>query len=560
MYVKLQTINRHQPSYLETENGKLNAGTVVMDPVEQSVAIRKKPPGPPASSSSDADTTLPEEGFASQASANKTAPFARNRQAVKEHQPLSPPSWSESTPVASINQLPIIDDEVTETAHRQPDAVSHTKNESSSHNEPALEKFDGPLPLNAPLTTKENAVASDEVAAEYLAMQGEDDDIDAVFGDFEDTDESIDLELTEESLTDGEGPLEDPTDESDPLDELPDADASDLGPLLEDDTEADPEFDSDGVDDSTSPDLSDLDAGTDDDIQAADDLSQDLSSPDESESTENDNLDAENEADSQRDGDDVRRPSIVDEFRTRRSLRTWQSSMGRDCPADMNIYKAAWDAFQSRPISSISLDITPEYEPGEADLNVRRREQQQSLSRAPVRDWIDIDGQPVVRGKMEDFRDGVVIIRATNGRLRKVRFNKLSNADLCFVSSWWGIPTEFTPEVGPFEVRNWTAMTFTWKASGLCHKPLYFEDVQLERYGHSAGPIKQTALSGLHFFGNIFFLPYHMGMNPPTECQYALGYYRPGSCAPWLLPAVPLSARGARMQIGAISGGITLIP
>ena len=42
-----------------------------------------------------------------------------------------------------------------------------------------------------------------------------------------------------------------------------------------------------------------------------------------------------------------------------------------------------------------------------------------------------------------------------------------------FVSAWWGIPSEYSPEVRPYEVRNWTMTTFTWKASALCHKPLY---------------------------------------------------------------------------------------
>ena len=128
------------------------------------------------------------------------------------------------------------------------------------------------------------------------------------------------------------------------------------------------------------------------------------------------------------------------------------------------------------------------------------------------------------------------------------------------MSAWWGIPSEFSPESGAYEVRNWTMTTFTWTASALCHKPLYFEEVQLERYGHTAGPMKQAALSGVHFFGNIFFLPYHMGLNTPNECQYALGYYRPGDCAPWMMPAVPLSSRAFRYQMGALVSGLTLLP
>ena len=66
----------------------------------------------------------------------------------------------------------------------------------------------------------------------------------------------------------------------------------------------------------------------------------------------------------------------------------------------------------------------------------------------------------------------------------------------------------------------------------LCHKPLYFEDVQLERYGHMAGPWVQPFVSCADFFLRIPILPYEMGLEPPNECIYALGYYRPGSCAP----------------------------
>jgi hypothetical protein len=103
-------------------------------------------------------------------------------------------------------------------------------------------------------------------------------------------------------------------------------------------------------------------------------------------------------------------------------------------------------------------------------------------------------------------------------------------------------------------------MTWTWTASALCHKPLYFEEEALERYGHMAGPLAQPALSGAHFFLNIAVLPYKMGINPPNECQYALGYYRPGSCAPWILDPIPLSLRGALFQTTAVAAGITAIP
>lgn len=113
--------------------------------------------------------------------------------------------------------------------------------------------------------------------------------------------------------------------------------------------------------------------------------------------------------------------------------------------------------------------------------------------------------------------------------------------------------------IGPSN-RNWMNTTYTWKASGLCHKPLYFEEVALERYGHSTGPISQPIVSGAHFFGTLPLLPYKMGLNPPWECKYALGYYRPGSCAPYIVPGVPISGRAIAAEAAAVAGLIFILP
>jgi hypothetical protein len=89
----------------------------------------------------------------------------------------------------------------------------------------------------------------------------------------------------------------------------------------------------------------------------------------------------------------------------------------------------------------------------------------------------------------------------------------------------------------------------------LCHKPLYFEDVQLERYGHMAGPWVQPFASCANFFLTIPILPYKMGLETPNECVYALGYYRPGSCAPYLLDPLPVSVRAALFETSAWVAG-----
>jgi hypothetical protein len=108
--------------------------------------------------------------------------------------------------------------------------------------------------------------------------------------------------------------------------------------------------------------------------------------------------------------------------------------------------------------------------------------------------------------------------------------------------------------------RAWPQTTFLWKASALCHKPLYFEDEQLERYGHSFAPCCQPLISGAHFFTRLPVLPYCMGVEPPTECVYALGHYRPGSCAPYMCDPIPISYRGALFQAGAVVGAAAVLP
>ena len=148
--------------------------------------------------------------------------------------------------------------------------------------------------------------------------------------------------------------------------------------------------------------------------------------------------------------------------------------------------------------------------------------------------------------------------------LAKLKSNTIANIDLSIaVSGVEGqdFPCECAFGIGEtFEGRNWTCVTYHWKASGLCHKPLYFEQVAVERYGHSAPPLVQDVLCGVHFFASLPALPYMMGLCPPEECQYSLGYYRPGNCAPYLIDPIPLSLRAGLFEAGAIVGGILIIP
>ena len=70
----------------------------------------------------------------------------------------------------------------------------------------------------------------------------------------------------------------------------------------------------------------------------------------------------------------------------------------------------------------------------------------------------------------------------------------------------------------------------------------------------------QPIASGVHFFGTLPILPYKMGLQTPNECVYALGYYRPGSCAPYMIDPLPFTWRAALFEAGAWVGGAAVVP
>jgi hypothetical protein len=122
------------------------------------------------------------------------------------------------------------------------------------------------------------------------------------------------------------------------------------------------------------------------------------------------------------------------------------------------------------------------------------------------------------------------------------------------------VPHECSLTTDSFQPRCWRLTTYTWKASALCHKPLYFEDEALERYGHSHGPVCEYVASFAHFFGDVALLPYHVGVETPCECIYDLGVYRPGNCAPYMLDPFPVSLRGALTAGVGYCGVVALFP
>ncbi len=169
------------------------------------------------------------------------------------------------------------------------------------------------------------------------------------------------------------------------------------------------------------------------------------------------------------------------------------------------------------------------------------------------------NGQAPQRGSSEEYAQGPRAL-PYNCPTPKEYVKKLADISTNIAAE----PGEFPAECGlgdeAFQPRNWNGMLFAWKASALCHKPLYFEDIELERYGQTCSPLFQPIISAAKFYITLPILPYMMGLEPPCECIYPLGYYRPGSCAPFIIPPVPISLRGALLEAGVWVAGVALVP
>jgi hypothetical protein len=119
---------------------------------------------------------------------------------------------------------------------------------------------------------------------------------------------------------------------------------------------------------------------------------------------------------------------------------------------------------------------------------------------------------------------------------------------------------EFAGQFPAYLPRAWGEVTYFWDAPDLCHGPLRYEEVNLERYGYSHCPVVQPALSAAHFFGATLALPYNMTARPCGECIYPLGHYRPGSPVPFRHIRPEHNPFAAAAEVGTIAGLILLIP
>jgi hypothetical protein len=112
----------------------------------------------------------------------------------------------------------------------------------------------------------------------------------------------------------------------------------------------------------------------------------------------------------------------------------------------------------------------------------------------------------------------------------------------------------------PADSRTWHDTLYFWEPPALCHRPLYFEETNLERYGYGVRPVFQPAVSGARFLATTAALPYLMTAQSPRDCVYTLGRERPGSAAPRRVEYPELRPGAVTAEAGVAAGLILLIP
>ena len=198
----------------------------------------------------------------------------------------------------------------------------------------------------------------------------------------------------------------------------------------------------------------------------------------------------------------------------------------RDCGDENQNCREALDKWQRDALAKISLDITPSFNPDERDpdrvIN-EEADRDRTLAKAPSAPGAIARAACWAPAVSRHPAWGFAMILDNNNQIITFRFDELCDDDLCFIALWWGVPTECTLGDEPYLARYWQPTTMTWKASGLCHKPLYFEEMQLERYGHMTGPLLEPVVSGAALLSrNLATLPDQAGINPPGSANMLL--------------------------------------
>ena len=182
------------------------------------------------------------------------------------------------------------------------------------------------------------------------------------------------------------------------------------------------------------------------------------------------------------------------------------------------------------------IDLAREIQSIEKQRDGYRQALRRPMSTAPAQlalQYVDDNGQPVPTSKEQKH-----YLAHFNG----YRYSPYYNNECRVDSSGY----------------SWCPAYALWRTPNLCHNPLYFEEVNLERFG--ARFPGQPFLSAGHFFASIVTLPYASTVQPPHQCVYSAGYGRPGNKYSYQFKRPMWSRRGATFQGLLLAGLIVGLP
>jgi hypothetical protein len=107
--------------------------------------------------------------------------------------------------------------------------------------------------------------------------------------------------------------------------------------------------------------------------------------------------------------------------------------------------------------------------------------------------------------------------------------------------------------------RVWGPRTCYTVPEYVCYGRLYFEQINMERYGWDLGPLSMVA-SPLIFFKDVAFLPYKLGTEPCRPCECSAGYCLPGDPVPLLLYRPKISLTGTAAELATIGALLAIFP
>jgi hypothetical protein len=111
----------------------------------------------------------------------------------------------------------------------------------------------------------------------------------------------------------------------------------------------------------------------------------------------------------------------------------------------------------------------------------------------------------------------------------------------------------------PYAGRAWPQSFTTIVPHVVCYSPLYFEELNAERYGWDAA-IFQPIISSAVFYKDLAMLPYNMGVIHPCSCECSPGYFLPGDPVPYYCYVPPFSFKGAVFEAAVVGGGVAVLP